>query len=120
MLSTKSIGKVAHAKQRILVESVFTGLLGEKTTIFQLPCLVSADKSTFFVYINNMDSTKFSKTTLFNLVDTAEKTSSQCTKIVFVLLKENNDSFESMDQLFDIIDAQKLSHEEMEVICNKD
>lgn len=34
ILSTKSIGLVTHSKQRILVESVFNGLLGEQTSLF--------------------------------------------------------------------------------------
>lgn len=118
ILSVKVIGKTIQHKQRILVESVFKGLLGEQTTLFQIPCLMSEDCSTFFVYLNEMDSLKFNKTVLFNLVDTAEKTSDKCNKIVFVFSKSNTTKFAEMEKMFSLIDAKRLSITEMQDVCN--
>jgi hypothetical protein len=119
MLSTEIIGKVSHGRQRILVESIFNGLLGEQTTIFQIPCFMSSDYSSFFVYLNHMDNKKFNKTTLFNLVDTAEKTSDECKRIVFILAKDNkNSNFVDMEKMFSVIDAIKMPNTQIEAICN--
>lgn len=50
---------------------------------------MAEDNSTFFVLLSEMDIAKFNKTVLFNLVDTAEKTSRHCKKIVFIVAKSN-------------------------------
>jgi hypothetical protein len=67
--------------------------------------MMSQDNQTFYAMIDKMNSEKFDKTTLFNLVDTAETSSSECKKIVFIISKEDQDNFASMDRLLSVIDA---------------
>lgn len=117
MLSVNSIGAKPHGKQRILVESVFHGLLGETKSLFQIPCLMSADNSTFFVYLNEMDSRKFNKTALFNLVDTAEQSSADVKKMIFILSKNDATKFAEMEKLFSIIDSVRMNAQKIEEVC---
>jgi len=55
MLSQKSTGEGDKSHLRILVESSFTDLLGCQDSLFQIPCFVSKDNSTFFAFINHLD-----------------------------------------------------------------
>lgn len=82
--------------------------------------MLSKDNSTFFVFVNDMDCNKFNKAALFNLVDTAEKASSECNRLVFIMAQKDNQVFESMENMFSIIDAYKMSDDEIESICNQD
>ena len=112
MLSADVIGEVMNSNQRLLVESIFNGLLGDQKILFQIPCIVSQDKSSFFVFVNQMDAVKFNKTTLFNLVNTAENASSQCKRLVFVVHK-SQPNCSQMAKMFDIIDASEISGKDL-------
>lgn len=119
MLSIQAKGITVYGRQRVVVESVFKGLLGEQSTVFQIPCLMSDDHRTFFVLLDQLDSKKFSKTALFNLVDTAETTSDEVKRIVFFVSKDDEVRFGQMDRLFSVIDAQKMKVEDIESIANQ-
>jgi hypothetical protein len=80
---------------------------------------MSEDNTIFFVYLDKMDSLKFNKTALFNLVNTAEKTSKDCKKLVFILSKLDNSKYIEMKKLFNVIDALRMSVSQMEAVCNQ-
>lgn len=117
ILSERVTGKVLHSRQRIVVESIFNGLLGEQTHLFKVPCFIAQDNSCFIVYLSESDMVKFNKTLLFNLVDTAEKSSNRCKKIVFVVSKKNMEQINRTEKLFSVIDATQLKVEEMKALC---
>lgn len=119
MLSTQARGIITHGRQRVVVESVFKGLLGEQSCVFQIPCLMSSDHTTFYVLLDQMDSKKFSKTALFNLVDTAEAASNDAKRIVFFVSKDDVTRFGQMESLFSVIDAHAMKIEDMEGDINK-
>jgi hypothetical protein len=107
LLASDITGDKLNGKQRIVVESMFYDISGEKTMIFQIPCFLSADKTTFYVFINE-EKLKFNQTALFNLVDTAEKASENCQKLIFVL-KRDTEQYAEMKPLLSLIDAVRMS-----------
>jgi hypothetical protein len=94
---------------------MFYNISGEKTMIIQIPCFLSADKTTFYVLIND-EKLKFNKTALFNLVDMAEKSSENCKQLIFVM-KRDNEQFTQMETLFTLIDAVRMSQSKMQQVC---
>ena len=58
-------------EKRLLVQSLFQGLLGDTTVHDSIECLLSADKTQFFVFLNDLSASRFTKPTLFNLVEIA-------------------------------------------------
>ena len=106
-LSCQILGENLHGSQRIFIESQFNGLV-ENTTLYQIPCYLSADKTTLMVFVNQLDTEKFSKNTLFNLVDSAQKVSSSCHKMVLIMDREVG-HYTEMKKLFSIIDANRLT-----------
>jgi len=75
----------------LLVEQTYQGLGDEQIVIDSLPCYVSADQTKFFVMIG-AEVEKFTKATLFNLVNTAEEVSPACQNLIFILKKSQSES----------------------------
>lgn len=70
----------------------------------------------FFVMINSAFE-KFTKATLFNLVNTAEEVSPACQTVIFILKKpEQDQTYSKFINMFSIIDAKSMSQNEMKRI----
>ena len=63
---------------KVLIETYCMGLRCEKNLVDSIPCLSSADQTKFIVFLNDLDSKLFTKSTLFNLANTAESVSPAC------------------------------------------
>lgn len=107
-----------HQEQRIMVESIFQGLCGEEKTILSVPCIMSSDQDTFFVFFNEIEAAKFSKTTLFNLLSTAKESAPNCKKLVFILRRDTQSNYAQFKRLFDVIDARRMKKCEISQIAN--
>jgi hypothetical protein len=116
------IGTHQSQEQRILVESVFLGLCGEVSPIDQIPCIISTDQTTLFVWFGDFDAKNFSKTLLFNLVNTAEQISPACQKLVFILNRdvEADSKYREFQELFQIIDAKRMTKSIIKSIVKED
>ena len=71
-----------------------------------------------FVYLNDIDSSQFTKTTLFNLVNTAEEVSPACQNLVFIIQrKDDKDSnYIKFSNLFSVIDAQQMAEPQLKYL----
>lgn len=100
-------------ESHLLVEQTYQGLGEEQIVIDSLPCYVSADQTKFFVMIG-AEVEKFTKATLFNLVNTAEEVSPACQNLIFILKKSQSDSnYAKFAQMFSVIDAKSMPDPEM-------
>lgn len=114
MLAASLVGCGDRTARRILVESTYATIDGTQDSLYQIPSFVSENKSTFFAFINDLESVKFDKAALFNLVDTAEKYS--CERVIFVLLADNND-LSAFEKKLELIDAVEMSSSQTATIC---
>lgn len=102
-----------HLESHLRVEQTYQGLGEEQIVIDSLPCYVSADQTKFFVMIG-AEVEKFTKATLFNLVNTAEEVSPACQNLIFILKKSQSESnYAKFAQMFSVIDAKSMSETEM-------
>jgi hypothetical protein len=100
-------------ESHLLVEQTYQGLGEEQIVIDSLPCYISADQTKFFVMIG-AEVEKFTKATLFNLVNTAEEVSPACQNLIFILKKSQSDSnYAKFAQMFSVIDAKSMPDPEM-------
>lgn len=71
--------KFEDPEGRILVESVYQDLVCDEEKLFQqIVCQASNDQTMMLAFLNDLDFKKFSKATLFNIVNTAEDISPAC------------------------------------------
>ena len=87
---------------------MFNGLHGDQTTLFQIPCFLTADKTTLMVFVNQLDTIKFTKSTLFNLVDSAQKVSEDCKKMILIVDRLVI-HYSEMKRLLEVIDAKRMT-----------
>jgi hypothetical protein len=100
-------------ESHLLVEQTYQGLGDEQIVIDSLPCYISADQTKFFVMIG-AEVEKFTKVTLFNLVNTAEEVSPACQNLIFILKKSQSESnYAKFAQTFSVIDAESMPEAEM-------
>lgn len=105
-------------ESHLLVEQTYQGLGEEQIVIDSLPCCVSADQTQFFVMIG-AEVEKFTKVTLFNLVNTAEEVSPACQNLIFILKKSQSESnYSKFAQMFSVIDAKSMPEPEMKKLVH--
>ena len=76
--------KTSNAKQINIDSKV--GLNGAQTN-WSFPCMHDEDSKRFFVWLGDLHIEKFTKSTLLNLVDFAEKAG--CSKMVLVMDRDH-------------------------------
>ena len=64
----------------------------------------------FIAFLDDLDSKKFSKATLFNIVNTAEDISPACQSVIFIVEREaHKDNYSQMKETMEVIDAKRLT-----------
>jgi hypothetical protein len=104
-----------------LVENFAQGLCGEENIVDSIPCVISADQTKFMVLLNEFDSKKFSKSTLLNLVGTAESVSPACQQIIFIVSRAEKifDNYKSFKKMFEVIEASRMTKSEIGPLVNQ-
>lgn len=90
--------------ETFVIDSCY-GLTG-KETLRQFPCLFNCDQLQFFVWLGDLPLNLFSKSTLMNLADFAEKQGA--TSLVLLVDREHPEKV-AYKRMFDVIDARRLS-----------
>lgn len=119
LLNTGVTGVDIQKSQSILVQNDYQHIDGEQSVISQIPCFISADQTTCFVFLNELASKQFKKSTLMNLVDTAEQVSPACQKLTFVLRRDNVD-YDDFKVLLSAIDARRLTTSQIKKVAQED
>ena len=69
--------------------------------------------------MDDLDVKKFSKATLFNLVNTAEDISPACQSIIFIVDRlKDQDNYSQMKDAMEVIDARRLTKSEIQHVVN--
>lgn len=97
------------------MENFAQGLCGQESIVDSIPCVISADQTKFMVFVNELDVKQFSKSTLLNLVSTAEQVSPACQQLVLVVSRkeEHAENYKAFKRLFDVIEAQRMTKSEI-------
>lgn len=101
-----------------MAEAVNGGLLEEGLIYERIPCLINADKTKLFVFLNKMSHARFNRTILTNLVKLASKVSPVCDQIIFICARsaekpeekfEVESNYGLMKQTLTVIDAERMT-----------
>lgn len=75
--------------------------------------MIPADQTKLIVFLDNLDSKKFYRSTLINLAQTAEMISPACQELLFVLRRQN-DTYSGFKEMFGVIGAQRLKKDKIQ------
>ena len=78
------------------------GLCKEETLLDSIPCVNSGGR--FLVFLNEMSSCQFSKSTLLNLIQSAEG----CDEVVFIVSRTQQEYYK-FKRMFDVIQAERMT-----------
>lgn len=114
-------------ESQLVVQTYCMGLCFEKILVDSIPCISSADQTKFIVFLNKFDTKKFTKNTLFNLVNTAEKISPACQQVIFIAARYDSqpdeanqgkrvvsDNYESLKKTLEVIDCVRMKRSEID------
>jgi len=76
MLSKKVMG--LQEDNKCVMKNYYVGLQFEKVLVDSIQCIVSADQTMLIAFVNTLEAKRFTKSTLFNLINTAESISPAC------------------------------------------
>jgi len=85
------------------------GLNGQKC-FWKFPCLLNSSDKRFFVWMGEVSTSKFTKSTFMNLVDFAE--SNQASEVVLVQNREHPEK-SKFKTLFKVLDANRISSKKL-------
>jgi len=86
------------------------GLNGGQTN-WSFPCMNDEASKRFYVWLGDLNIDKFTKSTLLNLVDFAEKAG--CNKL-FLVIDRDHPQKDQFQKVFKVVDAQRVSKRGME------
>jgi hypothetical protein len=96
-----------------LVENLVQGLCGEEEVVDSIPCVISGDQTKFIVFLNELDVKKFSKSTLLNLVGTAEQISPACQQLVFIVSRSEKNNYNAFKKMFEVVGTTRMTKSEI-------
>ena len=100
------------------MENFAQGLCGEESIVDSIPCIISDDQCKFMVFVNELDVKQFSKSTLLNLVGTAESISPACQQLVFICSRMTP-GYKDFKKMFEVIEASRMTKTEIRPLVSQ-
>ena len=115
----------ANDYQRFLVSNLCQGLSGVNDLVTKpISCVTGPDQTKLFIFLNDLEAKKFSKSMLMNFVTTAENVSPSCQEMVFIIARSGSkkieDNYQAHKHSLSVIGAERLSKSEIIEIGQQD
>lgn len=103
-----TMGEIKLTDNSIVVESATYGLCSTKHIIDKITCQVSEDQTKLIVFLDNFEASKFYRSTLINLGQSAEMISPACQELVLIV-RRKSESYRDFKEMFSVIGVERLT-----------